>query len=571
MRFKLSFQVMLAMLVIALIPMTILSVALQYKTRAFYDKNMSNLYEQISAQYTEGLKNKYNKYNGMAYSITSLGSVRELLSKTTPYFQDIADSAESISDMLENTSGYYADSGEMTNLMVYAMNDIPPVYTSKIVTYRDSLSFDMLNEENIAKGYRVWQILGQKPKLSLIYPISSDPMRPRDIVAYLVVDLRSEKFFHIPYDDLGSAYDMELRVTVTDSEGNRIWANGAPNNGNMLYSQNDEATFRNFGWKVSIEVISSSQEFFQDYTFSIALITVVLAVGSMMFALLFSQRLSARMHIIMCKMDKVKRGDTTPQPPMPGKDELALIDSYFNDMVIKLNIFIDENFLQKIAYQKAQFDVLQNQINPHFLYNTLEIIDSMASSKGDFAIGDVCNRLGQIFRYNVNKDGQEFTTFHDELKHVQNYAEIQLLRFSSRFQISYEIDPNCLEVGMLKFILQPLVENAIIHALEAKGKNGLLSISAHLFQENLIIEVADNGSGFPAEKLEEYVAYIAAELDREHLDFSSGIGLKNVITRIKLIYGKYASIALQSTQGNGTLIRLVLAPISNPLKGFEGK
>lgn len=567
-RWKLSIQMMLAMIIITVIPLSVLSMTLQYKTKQFYAHNTENLYRQIAMQYTENLRYKYNNYWSLTHSVVTLGGVRELLESGAQDFSDVYSRASALSTALASTTAYYNNGNELYNLMIYSMQQAPPLYTSKIVTYQDSLHFDILSEENVRRRYVLREGRGKRRVLSLLFPVAGGGQHTGKAIAYIVVDVDADKFFSIPLRSY-TQYDAQALVTLKGADGT-LWsggdAQGRTDKETFSYTQPD--VVGSFGWDLDIQFYSAEDSgYLTGYATTIFGVTGVLLLLCMLFAAVFSRRFGARIQVLIKKMKRVQQGDMSPAPPIGGGDELDAIDGYFNRMVEKLNVYINENFLQKIAYKEAQFNILQNQINPHFLYNTLEMIDSMASTQGCFEIGDICSKLGQIFRYNVSKSGREYVRFTEELAHVKSYADIQQLRFSGRFRIEYQIGDGCGKVLMLKFILQPLVENAIVHALEAKGQDGLLRICAELEGDDLKISVCDNGAGFDARKLLDINRFIDAKLDANYVDFSGGIGLKNVITRIKLVYGEKAAIQIVSSEAQGTAVVLRLARIEEQEEG----
>ena len=210
---------------------------------------------------------------------------------------------------------------------------------------------------------------------------------------------------------------------------------------------------------------------------------------------------------------------------------------------------------------KAELSQLQSQINPHFLYNTLESIRGLALMKNVPEIAEMLESLSQLFRNNTRKIGL-LVPLSDEIKNVDNYILIQKFRFQDRFSFEKRIagsDRDLMKCLIPNFIIQPILENAITHGLEDKPADGKIALSIYSTQSRLIIQVTDNGSGIPDKKLRELVALLnnehAAEIsDSVHV----GIGVININQRIKMQYGNEYGLSIASTVGVGTQVEITL-------------
>lgn len=209
--------------------------------------------------------------------------------------------------------------------------------------------------------------------------------------------------------------------------------------------------------------------------------------------------------------------------------------------------------------QAMEFKMLASQINPHFLYNTLETIRMKAYTAGDREVATAIKLLGKSMRYVLENTGTSFTTLRKELDHVENYLKIQKLRFGdkfdSKFEISEEIQTDFLYI--LPLLLQPVVENAILHGMEEKETGGMVIISVYRQlegEELLCIKVSDNGCGMTREQLE----MLRSSIEVKDISRSKSIGLYNIHQRIKLNYGQQYGIRIDSMPGSGTTIRILI-------------
>lgn len=179
----------------------------------------------------------------------------------------------------------------------------------------------------------------------------------------------------------------------------------------------------------------------------------------------YSKDFSSRVELLVKKFRRAETGDLSVSEKISGTDEIAVLDQQFNRMLGKLDQLIKTSYVQKLENKEAQLKNLQLQINPHFLYNTLETISSIAAVKQVFVVCDICGKLGEIFRYSLGKDYGELVPLEQEMTHIKNYMFIQKIRYGDRLQVFYNIDVDAVHVYIPRFILQPIVENAISHGL----------------------------------------------------------------------------------------------------------
>ncbi len=222
-----------------------------------------------------------------------------------------------------------------------------------------------------------------------------------------------------------------------------------------------------------------------------------------------------------------------------------------------------ENYSKNLKIE-AELHALQNQINPHFLYNTLEVIRGRALVQNAQDIADMTEALATIFRYNINRPG-EVATFQEEIENVRNYMLIQNCRFGDRFRFVTEIED--VESGIMNHMLpvltlQPVVENAIYHGINDCKSGGLIRLRAYLTEREMIITIADNGKGMDDMTLREIHRKLAGAVEGISVEKKSGrgsgIALINVNQRIKFYFGQEYGLDIKSTQGMGTTVILTI-------------
>lgn len=235
------------------------------------------------------------------------------------------------------------------------------------------------------------------------------------------------------------------------------------------------------------------------------------------------------------------------------QDEVGHLQHAFRAMVVQLNHLINEVLIAQIEQQKYELRILQAQINPHFLYNSLSLINVQAIMAGQMGISQMSQLLSTFYRTMLNK-GKSMTTIRDELENTKAYVTIQQIMHSYSFDVTYDIDERVLSFSVLNLIIQPLAENAILHGLDHRqtpGK-GMLTISCRLENDFIVFHVIDNGCGM-SEK--DCAAILMAD--------SKGYGVQNVHRRIQLYYGEECGLQYRSTPGAGTCAILKLSQVTS--------
>lgn len=251
--------------------------------------------------------------------------------------------------------------------------------------------------------------------------------------------------------------------------------------------------------------------------------------------------------------------------PISGSNEIQHLGTAIEAMVNQMQDLMKNIVKEQEAKRKSELNALQAQINPHFLYNTLDsIIWMIENNKYEGAIIMV-TALARLFRISISK-GRNIIPLKDEIDHVKNYLTIQSMRYKNKFIYEIEAEEEVLTLGTIKLIIQPLVENAIYHSMEFMDDDGEIFIKAYKQQGELYIDVSDNGMGMPEEIAEELL-----KEDFKSKSKGSGIGLKNVNDRIKLYFGEKYGITIFSVLDEGTLIRIYMPSIEYDLLDGEGE
>lgn len=295
------------------------------------------------------------------------------------------------------------------------------------------------------------------------------------------------------------------------------------------------------------------------------LIIGVAIMSSLIVILYFSKNFSDRINILRSEMHKVVKGNFNIKKSMDGNDEISEVYDDLYIMIESINKLIDEVYIRKIQQEKlmvkqkeAEFKMLASQINPHFLYNTLETIRMRAFCSGDRELASIVKKLGKIMRRNLEVSNQN-VSFESELELVKNYLEIQELRFKGKVEHEFNIEVNAKKYNILPLLLQPIVENAFVHGLEGTKEKGKIIVSAFEDFGYLLVEISDNGCGMSRERLEFINDNLGKTNKKENGHQSIGMG--NINERMKIFYGDKYGIHVFSEVNVGTKVVLVLPAI----------
>jgi len=288
---------------------------------------------------------------------------------------------------------------------------------------------------------------------------------------------------------------------------------------------------------------------------AIGVYTSLLVIGFMLISILLALFVARQMHrpvsILLRSMRKASEGDFDVQIAVTRQDEFGALFSSFNVMVARIKQLIDELYVQKLIRTEIQLKMMGSQINAHFLYNTLDSIHWISRIYKVDEISKMIFGLSRYLRLSLS-EGKEFVTVKECVDLLDSYLSIQQIRYEDKFTVEMKVDPAILHYRVLKFIFQPLVENAIYHGLEGKRERGRLEIAWSRQDDLLLFEVADDGIGIAPDKMAE----LQGALQSEDAHGGHNFALKNINSQIKLAYGKEYGLRIDSEPGAGTQVAM---------------
>ena len=251
--------------------------------------------------------------------------------------------------------------------------------------------------------------------------------------------------------------------------------------------------------------------------------------------------------------DQVAKGNLSVRAAAESGAEARMLSDSLNAMIDKINELLDQVTTEQIRLRKAEFELLQAQINPHFLYNTLDTIVWLAEAGDQKRVVSMVGNLSDFFRTSLNQ-GKDIISIREELAHVRSYLEIQQVRYQDILRYEITVPEDLYEYKIPKITIQPLVENALYHGIKNKRGQGTITVSGKRNENGFVLYVRDNGIGMTQERLKE----VRAGIQKLSYTGKEIYGLYNVNERIRLNFGETYGISIESTYGEGTCVSISL-------------
>lgn len=381
-------------------------------------------------------------------------------------------------------------------------------------------------------------------------------LKKNDVLGLFYVSVDYEKLFEGLTYNMGNNYGM----FVVDGDNNVVYETCNFENKYKKYhleyeefkNLNNKSEYKIFSeqleqtdWKLylykpDVSIVSDTRPI----TF-LATVVIVVGVVTLVLGMIWVGKfITSRLSYLRDGMVATETGDFSLRLEEVSNDEIGELIRGYNTLLGKIQTLITEVYESEITQKKYEMKALQNQINPHFLYNTLSLINWKAIENGNKDISEITLALSHFYRTSLNK-GKNVLPIADEIKNVKSYIAVQLFMHDYEFDVEYDIDEEIMQYESLNLILQPIVENAIEHGIEVmeEDKRGLITIKGWIEGSDILISVTDNGVGMDEEK--------AASIITQH---SKGYGMRNVNDRIHLFYGENYGLSVYSEINKGTTI-----------------
>jgi sensor histidine kinase YesM len=367
-----------------------------------------------------------------------------------------------------------------------------------------------------------------------------------DRVALFLDDLSDETRQKIDWEDRQKEY-QRISLAITS----QIWKGGE------ISFEKKYVLFRSQEYKYNFNVYSLMPRAVLKMRQSVLLQNTILVLfftsaGFSLLFLLISNGLTKPLRYMVHTMNRIRRGEMNLRLKAMKKNEIGVLGQEFNDMLDEIERLIKEQYEAKLLINDARYKTLQAQVNPHFLYNTLDTMGSISASQNCPIVGTLCKALSNIFRYSLDMKNT-FATLEDEILHIKNYIYIMNVRMNGSILLDYKIDNTLVHIKMPRLTIQPLVENAIQHGFKNTRNEKRLQIGAERKDRTLIIWVWDNGTGMDSDTVNRLMRG-----DGDVLQKDNSIGIDNINARICLLYGEDYGVFVESRTGEGSRVSIRL-------------
>ena len=363
-----------------------------------------------------------------------------------------------------------------------------------------------------------------------------------------ILDAKGNIVYHPQQQQLYNELQTENISLIMDTDEDTVLT-GTGNNGKLYSISRSDKT----GWTVVDctnvrELLSKSRQAQSIYV----LTAVVLVIVALLFSRFMARSITLPIQKLRDSMKKVQEGDfSVSDVVVDSRNEIGSLTKSFDVMTHRIQELMEQNVHEQEQKRKSELKALQSQINPHFLYNTLDSIIWMAEGKKNEEVVLMTASLARLLRQSISNE-DEVVPIANEVEYARGYLTIQKMRYKDKLEFQIDVDPSILHIPLIKLVLQPIIENAIYHGLKYKESKGLLIIKGFPKDGNAVLQVIDDGVGMD----EETLAHI---YDRHKVNYhSNGVGVYNVQKRLKLYYGEDYGITYESVVGKGTTATITI-------------
>lgn len=363
-----------------------------------------------------------------------------------------------------------------------------------------------------------------------------------------ILDAKGNIVYHPQQQQLYNELQTENISLIMDTDEDTVLT-GTGNNGKLYSISRSEKT----GWTVVDctnvkELLSKSRQAQSVYV----LTAIILVIVALLFSRFMARSITLPIQKLRDSMKKVQEGDfSVSDVVVDSKNEIGSLTKSFDVMTHRIHELMEQNVHEQEEKRKSELKALQSQINPHFLYNTLDSIIWMAEGKKNEEVVLMTASLARLLRQSISNE-DEVVPIANEVEYARGYLTIQKMRYKDKLEFQIEVDSSILYIPLIKLVLQPIIENAIYHGLKYKESKGLLIVKGFMKDGNAVLQVIDDGVGMD----EETLAHI---YDKHKVNYhSNGVGVYNVQKRLKLYYGEDYGITYTSELGKGTTATITI-------------
>lgn len=551
---KFRYKLITTYILLGVIPMVIMGLIWFNQTRTILMKQEKSSIENYLTQAVSNMDNQLRIYNNLSDYIAFNQQISHVVSHKYDSYYDMYDQFSNVLDpMLASLKYFHSDINQIT---IYTKNNI--------VKHNTTLA--PISEIENEEWYRViegnnnihWFVSQSEKK---VFCARNIPTLENDYeVGVLYVQVDYEKLF----ESFKQMNDSNYGIFIIDELGNNIFnfAQFEDPNKSMKMTFDEfsrsiekEKTYTsvtshstNNNWTVTL--YKPQKLIYESTNFMITgnvMAIILLIVFSIIITSILSRVMVSGLEKLRANMEEVEKGNMEIKVKSNNEDEVGALIRGFEKMIVQIKTLIEDVYESRLIQKDYEMKALQAQINPHFLYNSLSLINWMALESDQEEISKITLSLSMFYRTALNK-GKNILKVRDEIKNMRSYLDIQLMMHDYEFDVDIQIDEDILDYNILNLILQPLIENAIDHGIDLKTDGrGCIKITGKKQNDEIVLIVSDNGVGMSKEQAESILS-----------NKSNGYGVKNVNERIKLYYGEQYHLKIESEIGIGTKVEITI-------------
>ncbi|WP_122628341.1 cache domain-containing sensor histidine kinase [Lucifera butyrica] len=593
--FKIRTRLVLLFIILALLPLIVTVVIVYKDTGDALQSKISTYSVQVMSQVSQNIKRELDRLQNDSVEIEFSDVVQQTLlhyNQMSPWEIENAQYT-----MRQNLAKKFSFLHDVSDVLIYTRQ------RKKINAYGDyGISFNLKKEylkPYLDRLYRqgggvVWIPVNTDSEEHLVkYATSAEQLSKSngvvmgravkslsegDIIGYLMIRT-NERYLSNIYKDIDIGQDADIFVldrngVVVSSRSSRVPVTSRYPDGNLIQNIRDNfkngsyvfnyefngqrylvsyAPIQSVGWfvvgKIPYSYLhSDAQQMYADAIY----IGISCFIAAVFLAYLFSASILAPLKRLRKVMNQAEQGNLSVSVSDGSNDEIGEITQHFNNMLTEINNLLEN--VKNTEHQKrlAELKALQAQINPHFLSNTLNTVRFLAKAQKAQNIESIITSLIQLFHMTMGK-GDDLIPIREEIEYIKNYINIQEYRYLNKFKINYGLEPEILGYKIPRLILQPVVENALLHGIGPMEGQGLIVIKGFVYENDIKFVITDNGTGIPPQKLETILQKRSTGLN--------GMGIANVNERIKLYFGRQYGLSIESVPDLYTTVEVTLPAV----------
>jgi two-component system, sensor histidine kinase YesM len=574
-------EIVVAMIGLTILPLLLASLYFFPHINRFVEDRLTSYGEELISQVESSMNNAIAQTESISDQMTYWTITRNLL---TPSVDRPPSRVRAVQDTQQFISNLKLSVPLVSG--VYVVGENKQIFTSNYSSFNESLAEKPWVSKALTDGIGSWvippHIVDYEERLpgapcdrvfSYVRGITAYylghshkgviqvDLRVRDVLAFIenvdlgpgaVVQLVSKQGRVVSGDCNKGEPDAESRQL----EGFEILPLGTSRSSGTITIKRDLA---NTGWFLTAQVpVSGLAGDLRQTTRTFGAVMALIAVAAIAIASIVARRITRPLALLVASINRFGEGHLQERVPDFSNRDLGTVSKRFNKMADRISRLLQEVIEEEKQKDRAEIRALQAQVNPHFLYNTLEAIRGISLAHGVLEAGEIAKALSSIFRYSINRE-QESVTVSDEMGNISNYVTILDHRYGERFTFELNVAEDVQQTPIVRLALQPLVENAFFHGLDKQTRHGRVEVIGKKEDKFTIIEVRDNGVGMSPTKLRAIKAGLRSFRTRENEpSYGLGVGLVSVSRRIQFAYGTPYGIEIESEQSRGTIVRVRL-------------